>query len=133
MNERDRPIRVLLTKPGLDGHSRGVKVVAYALRNAGIEVVYTGLRQTPEEIIATAIQEGVDIIGLSILSGAHLTICGQLMKHIKKEGLEDITVIVGGAIPLKDELRLKELGIARVFPTNSKLEDIVNYIIDVRR
>ncbi len=130
MNKELKRVRVLLAKPGLDGHSRGIKSVAYALRDAGVEVIYTGLRQTTDQIIKTSIQESVDIIGLSILSGGHLTICEKLMKQLKEKGL-NIIVIVGGVIPIRDESKLTELGVIRVFSTNSKFEDIINFVKNV--
>ncbi len=130
MNKELKRVRVLLAKPGLDGHSRGIKSVAYALRDAGVEVIYSGLRQTTDQIIKTSIQESVDIIGLSILSGGHLTICEKLMKQLKEKGL-NIIVIVGGVIPIRDESKLTEFGVVRVFSTNSKFEDIINFVKNV--
>ncbi len=124
----EKRIRVLLAKPGLDGHSRGVRVIAIALREAGMEVIYTGLRQTTEQIVNSAIQEDVDVIGLSVLSGAHLTLCEKLMKQLKEKGLSHIPVILGGVIPQRDVPRLKQLGIAAVFPTESRFEDIIDFI-----
>ncbi|UCG68903.1 MAG: cobalamin B12-binding domain-containing protein [Thermoplasmata archaeon] len=123
-----RPIRILVAKPGLDGHDRGAKVVAHALRNAGFEVIYTGLHQTIEQIVEAAIQEDVDFIGLSILSGAHIPIAEKLMKKLEEEGARDITVIVGGNIPKKDFDSLNKLGVEAVYPTGSNFEDIVNFI-----
>jgi methylmalonyl-CoA mutase C-terminal domain/subunit len=120
-----RPIRVLVAKPGLDGHDRGAKVVAHALRDAGMEVIYSGLHQTVDKIIATALQEAVDIIGLSIMSGAHLPICRKLMAGLKEAGLEDVAVVVGGVIPQRDVAALKELGVAAVFPGGTPLPEIV--------
>jgi len=123
-----KPIRVLLAKPGLDGHDRGAKVVAHALRDAGMEVIYTGLHQTVEQIAEAAIQEDVDVIGLSVLSGAHLPLTERLMGLLRQEGLEKITVIVGGNVPGRDIQKLEALGVARVFRTGSRFEDIVGFI-----
>lgn len=119
--------KVLIAKPGLDGHDRGAKVVAMALRNAGIEVVYTGLRRLPEEIVSMALGEDVDIIGLSILSGAHLSLTKAVMESLRNSGCE-IPVIVGGIISEEDTPALKEMGVVEVFPTGSVLGDIVDYI-----
>jgi methylmalonyl-CoA mutase C-terminal domain/subunit len=119
-----RKLRILVGKPGLDGHDRGAKVIASALRDAGMEVVYTGLRVSPEVIVATAAQESVDVIGLSILSGAHETICGRIATLLREKEL-DIPVVVGGVIPRADVPRLKELGVAEVFGQEATLEDIV--------
>jgi methylmalonyl-CoA mutase C-terminal domain/subunit len=123
-----RPIRVLIAKPGLDGHDKGAKILAKGLKDAGMEVIYTGIRQTMGSILNAAIQESVDVIGLSILSGSHLSICKELMEKIREEGLDDILVLVGGFIPTKDVNRLEKLGIAGVFRPNSKVKDIVNFI-----
>ncbi len=124
----DRKIRVLIAKPGLDGHDRGAKVIARALRDAGMEVIYTGLRQTPEQIVAAAIQEDVDAIGLSILSGAHNVLFPEIMRLLKEEGGEDIIVFAGGIIPEQDVPRLKEIGIREIFlpgtPTGTAVEAI---------
>ncbi|MFP5246079.1 MAG: cobalamin B12-binding domain-containing protein [Thermoanaerobaculia bacterium] len=111
----DQKIRVLIAKPGLDGHDRGAKVIARALRDAGMEVIYTGLRQTPEQIVAAAIQEDVDAIGLSILSGAHNVLFPEIMRLLKEEGGDDIVVFAGGIIPEQDVARLKEIGIREIF------------------
>ena len=123
-----RPIRVLVAKPGLDGHDRGAKVVALALRDAGFEVIYTGLHQTVEQIVETATQEDVDVIGLSILSGAHLPIAKKLMASLRGVGVADIAVLVGGNIPERDIPPLKGLGVAGVFPSSSRFEDIAAFI-----
>ncbi len=123
-----RPIRVLVAKPGLDGHDRGAKVVALALRDAGFEVVYTGLHQTVEQIVEAALQEDVDVIGLSILSGAHLPISKKLMAKLGEAKMEDVLVMVGGNIPERDIAPLKALGVAGVFPTGSRFEDIAAFI-----
>ena len=121
-------IRVLIAKPGLDGHDRGAKIIARALRDAGMEVIYTGLRQTPEMIASAALQEDVDVIGLSILSGAHNTICPQLMKLLHEKGMTDVTVLVGGIIPEVDIPPLKQAGIAEIFLPGTSTQDIVDFI-----
>jgi methylmalonyl-CoA mutase C-terminal domain/subunit len=123
-----KKIRVLVAKPGLDGHDRGAKVVSRALRDAGFEVIYTGLRRTPEEIVSAAIQEDVQVIGLSILSGAHNVLFPQLMSLLKQRGVDDIRVIAGGIIPEKDIPELKKIGIAEVFLPGSSTKDIVQWI-----
>ena len=120
-----KPIRVLVGKAGLDGHDRGVKLVARALRDAGMEVIYTGLHQTVEQIVRTAVQEAVDVIGLSIMSGAHLPICKNLLELMKTEGIEDMPVAVGGVIPKPDIEKLKKMGIKGVFPGGTSFDDIV--------
>jgi methylmalonyl-CoA mutase C-terminal domain/subunit len=125
-----KPTRVLLAKPGLDGHDRGAKVVAHALRDAGMEVIYTGLHQTVEQIVEAAIQEDVDVIGLSVLSGAHLPLTEKLMGLLRQEGLDTTTVIVGGNVPGRDIGKLEALGVARVFRTGSRFEDIIGFIDD---
>src|SRR5215469_8682545 len=114
-NMPEKKIRVLIAKPGLDGHDRGAKVIARALRDAGMEVIYTGLRQTPEQIVSTALQEDADVIGLSILSGAHTTIVPQLMSLLKQQDMSDVLVLIGGIIPDSDIPRMKALGVAEVF------------------
>ena len=124
----ERRIRVLIAKPGLDGHDRGAKVIARALRDAGMEVIYTGLRQTPEQIVAAALQEDVDAIGLSILSGAHMHIFPRLMELRQEQGLKDVLVFAGGIIPDADIPRLKEIGIAEVFPPGSSLDQIIAFV-----
>ncbi|MBI2976709.1 MAG: cobalamin B12-binding domain-containing protein [Chloroflexi bacterium] len=123
-----KPIRVLIAKPGLDGHDRGAKVVAIALRNAGFEVIYTGLHQTVAQIVEAATQEDVDVIGLSILSGAHLPIARKLMAAMREAGMEDKIVLIGGNIPQRDVPALKELGVAGVFPTGSSFEAIAMFV-----
>jgi methylmalonyl-CoA mutase C-terminal domain/subunit len=123
-----RPIRVLVAKPGLDGHDRGAKVVALALRDAGFEVIYTGLHQTVEQIVEAATQEDVDVIGLSILSGAHLPISKKLMAKLREAKMDDVLVMVGGNIPERDIAPLKALGVAGVFPTGSRFDDIAAFI-----
>src|SRR4030042_4186788 len=120
----ERKIRVLLAKPGLDGHDRGAKVVALALKEAGMEVIYTGLHQTVPSIVKQATQEDVDVIGLSIMSGAHIPICRKLMDMIKKEGFENVLVVVGGVIPNKDIPVLKALGVKGVFPGGTRFEEL---------
>jgi methylmalonyl-CoA mutase C-terminal domain/subunit len=124
----ERKIRVLIAKPGLDGHDRGAKVIARALRDAGMEVIYTGLRQTPEQIVNAAVQEDADVIGVSILSGAHLTLCPRLMELAREQGLDDVLVVVGGIIPDEDIPKLKQEGIAEVFLPGTVMEDIVSFI-----
>lgn len=124
----EKKIRVLIAKPGLDGHDRGAKIIARSLRDAGMEVVYTGLRQTPEMIASAAVQEDVDVIGLSILSGAHKTICPQLMRLLHEKGMDDVTVLVGGIIPEADIAALKESGIAEIFLPGTSTQNIVEFI-----
>lgn len=123
-----RKIRVIVAKPGLDGHDRGAKVVARALRDAGMEVVYTGLRQTPEQIVSAAAQEDADIIGLSILSGAHLPICQKVLGLLKSKGMLETRVFVGGIIPSQDIEPLRQMGVAEVFLPGSSLKDIVERV-----
>ncbi|SRR5712692_9682553 len=123
-----RPIRVLVAKPGLDGHDRGAKVLARALRDAGMEVIYTGLFQTPEMIVETAIQEDVDVIGLSILSGAHDVIVPKVTELLKKRKVSNVMLLVGGIIPQDDERKLKRIGVAEVFGPGTFTKDIVKYI-----
>jgi len=121
-------IRVVIAKPGLDGHDRGAKVIARALRDAGMEVIYTGLRQTPEQIVAAAVQEDADVIGLSILSGAHNHICPQVIALLREKGLDDVLVIVGGIIPDVDVPKLHSLGITGIFLPGTPMQDIVDFI-----
>ena len=121
-------IRVVIAKPGLDGHDRGAKVIARALRDAGMEVIYTGLRQTPEMIVSAALQEDADVIGLSILSGAHMHICPKVMELLKAQGLDDVLVVVGGIIPDQDLPKMHAMGIAGVFIPGTPMQAIVNYI-----
>jgi methylmalonyl-CoA mutase C-terminal domain/subunit len=121
-------VRVIIAKPGLDGHDRGAKVIARALRDAGMEVIYTGLRQTPEQIVGAALQEDADVIGLSILSGAHMHICPRVMELLKDKGLDDVLVIVGGIIPDVDIPKLHELGIKGIFLPGSPMQEIVDFI-----
>ena len=123
--ETTNKIRVLIAKPGLDGHDKGAKIVALALRDAGMEVIYSGLHQTLDQIIQTATQEAVDVIGLSIMSGAHLPICKRLITMMKEQGLDDIRLTVGGVIPYQDIPELKQMGVAAVFPGGISFEDII--------
>ena len=123
-----RKIRAIIAKPGLDGHDRGAKVIARALRDAGMEVIYTGLRQTPEQIVAAALQEDADVIGLSILSGAHNEICPRVTELLKAQGLDDVLVVVGGIIPDVDVPKLHALGVAGIFRPGSSMQEIVAFI-----
>ena len=123
-----RKLRVVIAKPGLDGHDRGAKVIARALRDAGMEVIYTGLRQTPEMIAAAALQEDADCIGLSILSGAHNHIAPRLMQLLKEKGLDDVLVVIGGIIPGIDIPKLKEMGVKGIFLPGTPMQDIVEFI-----
>ena len=123
-----RPIRVLIAKPGLDGHDRGAKVIARALRDAGMEVIYSGLRQTPEQIAAAAIQEDVDVVGLSILSGAHNVLFPESLKLLKERGGEDVLVLAGGIIPEKDIASLKALGVREIFLPGTSTQTLVDFI-----
>ena len=124
----EKRIRVLIAKPGLDGHDRGAKIIARALRDAGMEVIYTGLRQTPEMIASAAVQEDVDVIGLSILSGAHNTLAPQLMNLLREKGMTDVIVLLGGTIPMADISALKQAGIAEIFLPGTSTQDIVNFV-----
>ena len=130
MTESERKIRVLVAKPGLDGHDRGAKVVARALRDAGFEVIYTGLRQTPEQIAEAALQEDVDVVGLSILSGAHMRLFPEIMRLLKEKGVGGVLVIAGGIIPEDDVAPLKKLGIKAIFGPGTPTTEIVKYIRD---
>ncbi len=123
-----RPLRVLIAKPGLDGHDRGAKVIARALRDAGMEVIYTGLRQTPEMIVSAALQEDVDYIGLSILSGAHHAIVPRVMDLLKQNQMEDVRVVVGGIIPDADIPGLQEMGVKAIFQPGTPMEEIVRFL-----
>jgi methylmalonyl-CoA mutase C-terminal domain/subunit len=123
-----RKIRVIIAKPGLDGHDRGAKVIARALRDAGMEVIYTGLRQTPEQIVGAALQEDADAIGLSILSGAHMHICPRVMQLLKEQGLDDVLVVVGGIIPDVDIPKLQAAGVQGIFLPGTPMQDIVTFI-----
>src|SRR5579864_3326284 len=124
----DRRIRVLVAKPGLDGHDRGAKIVARALRDAGMEVIYTGLRQTPEQIVHAAIEEDVDAIGISILSGAHNTILPRISELLRAQGMDDVLLVVGGIIPDEDIAGLKQAGVSEVFQPGASTQDIVEFI-----
>ena len=121
-------IRIVIAKPGLDGHDRGAKVIARALRDAGMEVIYTGLRQTPEQIVAAALQEDADAVGLSILSGAHNHICPRVMELLRAEGLDDVLVVVGGIIPDVDIPKLKQIGVRGVFLPGTPMQEIVDFV-----
>ena len=127
------PIRVLVAKPGLDGHDRGAKVIARALRDAGMEVIYTGLRQTPEQVVNAALQEDVEFIGLSILSGAHAAIIPRVMKLLEQKEMDDVQVILGGIIPDEDIDTMERLGVAAVFQPGTPLESIITFIRENRR
>ncbi len=124
----EKKIRVLVAKPGLDGHDRGAKVIARALRDAGMEVIYTGLRQTPEQIVIAALQEDVDAVGLSILSGAHMHLFPRIMNLLQENKMNDVLVFAGGIIPDRDVSKLKEIGISEIFPPGSSLQGIVNFV-----
>ncbi|RVT98394.1 cobalamin B12-binding domain-containing protein [Mucilaginibacter limnophilus] len=124
----NRPIRVLVAKVGLDGHDRGARVIATSLRDAGMEVIYTGLRQTPEMVVNTALQEDVDAIGISILSGAHMTAFPRILKLMKEKGMDDVLITGGGIIPDDDMHALKEMGVGELFPPGTSTKDIVEYI-----
>ena len=124
----EKTIRILVAKPGLDGHDRGAKVVAQALRDGGMEVIYTGLHQTIDQIINTAIQEDVDVIGLSIMSGAHLPICEKLTKEMEKKKIDDMMVVVGGVIPKRDIPKLQKIGIEGIFPGGTSFDESIQWI-----
>ena len=130
MEQGKSNIRVLLAKPGLDGHTRGAKIVATLLRNAGMEVIYTGMRQSVDQIISAAVQEDVDVIALSILSGVHVEISRKLLTKLKEGGFENIPVVVGGVIPPKDIPTLKDIGIKQVFPVSSSFDSITRFFIE---
>lgn len=121
-------IRVLVAKPGLDGHDRGAKIIARAFRDAGFEVIYTGLRQTPEQVVRAALQEDVQVVGLSVLSGAHMSLCPRIMELMKKEKLDDVLVLVGGIIPDQDIPKLKAAGVSEVFQPGVSTEEIIDYV-----
>jgi methylmalonyl-CoA mutase C-terminal domain/subunit len=123
-----KKIRVVVAKPGLDGHDRGAKIIARALRDAGMEVIYTGLHQTPEQIVETVIQEDADAVGLSILSGAHMTLVPRVMELLREQGADDVIVTLGGTIPSDDVKELKELGVAEVFTPGASTQDAVDFI-----
>jgi methylmalonyl-CoA mutase C-terminal domain/subunit len=121
-------IRVVIAKPGLDGHDRGAKIIARALRDAGMEVIYTGLHQTPEQIVETALQEDADAVGISILSGAHMTLVPKILAGLREHGLDDVLVVVGGTIPAEDARELKEQGVAEVFTPGAPTSEIVEFL-----
>jgi methylmalonyl-CoA mutase, C-terminal domain len=123
-----RKIRVVIAKAGLDGHDRGAKIIARALRDAGMEVIYTGLHQTPEQVVETAIQEDADAVGISILSGAHMTLIPRILEGLKENGVEDVLVLVGGTIPKPDVAQLKAQGVAEVFTPGAPVSDIVDFL-----
>jgi methylmalonyl-CoA mutase C-terminal domain/subunit len=123
-----RTIRVVVAKPGLDGHDRGAKIIARALRDAGMEVIYTGLHQTPEQIVETALQEDADAVGISILSGAHMTLVPKILEGLREQGLDDVLVVVGGTIPRPDIDALKEQGVAEVFTPGAPVSEIVDFL-----
>lgn len=127
-NDTERRIRVLIAKPGLDGHDVGAKILSRALMAAGMEVIYTGLRQSPEAIAQAALQEAVDVVGLSVLSGAHVPLCRKVGDQLRAAGVDDVLWLVGGNVPKQDHPALHELGVAGVFPTGSALDDIVTFI-----
>lgn len=127
-DNNNRRIRVLIAKPGLDGHDRGAKVVARALRDAGMEVIYTGIRQTPEMIVEAALQEDVDVVGLSILSGAHMALFPRIIQLLKERGLDDVLIVAGGIIPDEDVPRLKEMGVRGVFGPGTSTQEIIAFI-----
>jgi methylmalonyl-CoA mutase, C-terminal domain len=123
-----RKIRVVIAKPGLDGHDRGAKIIARALRDAGMEVIYTGLHQTPEQIVETALQEDADAVGISILSGAHMTLVPKILEGLREEGLDEVLVVVGGTIPKPDVEALKEQGVAEIFTPGAPVSEIVEFL-----
>jgi methylmalonyl-CoA mutase C-terminal domain/subunit len=123
-----RKIRVVIAKPGLDGHDRGAKIIARALRDAGMEVIYTGLHQTPEQIVETAIQEDADAVGISILSGAHMTLVPRILEGLRENGIDDVLVVVGGTIPREDVESLKEQGVAEIFTPGAPVSEIVDFL-----
>ena len=124
----DKKIRVVVAKPGLDGHDRGAKIIARALRDAGMEVIYTGLHQTPEQIVETVLQEDADAVGLSILSGAHMTLVPRITKLLDEQGAGDVVLVLGGTIPQDDVGELKELGVSEIFTPGSSVQEIVDYV-----
>ena len=128
MEASNRKIRVVVAKPGLDGHDRGAKIIARALRDAGMEVIYTGLHQTPEQIVETVLQEDADAVGLSILSGAHMTLVPRVIELLREQEAGDVVVVLGGTIPNSDIAELKELGVAEIFTPGASTNEIVDYI-----
>jgi methylmalonyl-CoA mutase C-terminal domain/subunit len=123
-----RPIRVVIAKPGLDGHDRGAKIIARSLRDAGMEVIYTGLHQTPEQIVATVVQEDADAVGLSILSGAHMTLVPRVMELLREESADGVLVLVGGTIPREDIPELKRIGVAEVYTPGAPIQDMIDFL-----
>lgn len=130
MQPQSRPIRVIIAKPGLDGHDRGAKVLVQALRDSGMEVIYTGLHQSPQQIARIAMQEDADVVGLSILNGAHDCLCRSVVEELRSQGMDDVLLIAGGTINQKDAAALKDAGVAEVFASGSRFEDIVAFIRD---
>ena len=130
MEASNRKIRVVVAKPGLDGHDRGAKIIARALRDAGMEVIYTGLHQTPEQIVETAVQEDADAVGISILSGAHMTLVPRIVDLLREQGAEDVLVVAGGTIPNDDVVELKKLGVAEVFGPGAPTGAIVEFLLE---
>ena len=128
MSASEKKIRVVVAKPGLDGHDRGAKIIARALRDAGMEVIYTGLHQTPDQIVATVIQEDADAVGLSILSGAHMTLVPRVMELLREQDAGDVLVVVGGTVPADDIVELKALGVAEIFTPGAPTQDIIDFI-----
>ncbi len=128
----DRPMRVVIAKPGLDGHDRGAKIIARSLRDAGMEVVYTGLHQTPEQVVATVVQEDADALGMSILSGAHMTIVPRVMELLRAEGADDVVVLVGGTIPSDDIPKLQGLGVAQVYTPGAAVQEMIDFLNGAR-
>lgn len=124
----ERPIRVIVAKVGLDGHDRGAKVVARAFRDAGMEVIYTGLHRTPEEVVQAALEEDVDVVGLSVLSGAHMTVVPRVLSLLREEGMDDVVVVVGGIVPDEDARRLREMGVAEVFGPGTETAMLVDFV-----
>ena len=130
--EKERKIRFLMASPGLDGHDRGAKVVTRALKDAGMEVIYLGIHRTAEEIVRAAVQEDVDFVGLSMLSGAHLILTEQVLKKMTEQKIDDIPLVVGGTIPKRDREKLKEIGVALIFPTQTPLDEIISALKEYR-
>jgi methylmalonyl-CoA mutase C-terminal domain/subunit len=128
MRPMARPLRVVIAKPGLDGHDRGAKIIARALRDAGMEVIYTGLHQTPEQIVETAVQEDAGAIGISILSGAHMTLVPRILDGLRENGLDDVLVVVGGTIPREDAKALRDIGVAEIFTPGAPVAEIVEFL-----
>ena len=133
MVQESQPIRVLVAKPGLDGHDRGAKVIARALRDSGMEVIYTGIRQTPQMIVQAAAQEDVDVVGISILSGAHLEILPEIVRLLREEAMDDVLVVVGGIIPEADRQTMLDLGVSRVFGPGTSTGSIVDFIVSAKQ